>query len=360
VIDGGTTVSGRTHDVRALLWSAAPGRDDWTSGYRLACALVLPIAVGVAIQQPRTGLFVGVGAFVVGNAYLDRSYQHRLRLMAPTTLLVTLLTVLGMTAGTNRFGSVFLSAVVLLIGGLAAAFGREAALLGTLVSFGYVVGVGVAGLAVGQVVLPMLAGGAFAMLLAWLEARTVQRRTDELPEPWSTLVTRSRAHLDTAVIRRACALAIAGGLGLAVLPFAQDNGAWLLAGTLIVLKPGYRDTVRAGLLRAGGTVLGAAAAGAIAASGSGLWALLAIASVIATAAGAAHRRSFAAFVVLIAPISVLVSNALLPAADWSTAYLRTADLAIGAGLAILVASTLYPHRWLRSAAEHDEATARPR
>lgn len=351
---------GRITDVRAALWWAAPGRTEWISGYRLACALLIPIAVGVAVQAPRTGLLVGVGAFLVGNVKLDASYQQRLRLMVPATLCVAVVTMLGLAAGTSRPGAAVLGGLVLLFGGLAAALGRDAALLGMLVSFGYVVGVGAAGLGVAVVVGPVVLGGVFAMVLCWLEATTVHRRTDELPEPWSGLVTRHRVHFDTAVLRRAVALAIAGGIGLAVVPFTPGSGGvWLVFGALVVLKPGYRDTVRSAVLRAGGTVAGAAAAGAIAASLTGVWTLLAIALAVMVVAEAVIRRSYGLFVVLITPLSVLLGNVLMRG-DWSTAYLRTTDIAVGTAIAIVVAIVLYPGRWLRSAADHDEANARPR
>ncbi len=350
---------GPTRDIRALLWSAAPGRNDWTNGYRLACALLIPVAAGVAVGYPRLGLLVGVGAFIVGNAKPDASYRQRMWWMVPATFCVAVLTMLGMAAGTNRPAVVVIGALVLLLGGLAAALGRDAALLGMLVSFGYVIGVAAAGLNVLDVVLPVALGGVFAMVLTWLEAATVHHRTDELPEPWSNLVTRRRVHLDTAVVRRSAALAIAGGIALAVVPFTPNSGGvWLVTGALVVLKPGYQDTVRSAVLRAGGAVAGAVAAGAVAATVTGVWMLLAVALAGLIVTEAVSRRSLALFVVLIAPLSVLLSNVLVRG-DWSAAYLRTTDIAVGAGIAIIVAIVLYPHRWLQSAADHEEAAARP-
>jgi uncharacterized membrane protein YccC len=51
------------------------------------------------------------------------------------------------------------------------------------------------------------------------------------------------------------------------------------------------------------------------------------------------RRSFTVFVLLITPLSILLTNVLVPG-DWTVAYLRVADVAAGSALAIVVATIL--------------------
>lgn len=49
----------------------APGRPDPASGLRLALCFAAPIALGQALGETLSGLFVGIGAFMVSNADLD-------------------------------------------------------------------------------------------------------------------------------------------------------------------------------------------------------------------------------------------------------------------------------------------------
>jgi hypothetical protein len=63
----------------------------------------IPIAVGLAVNQEMTGLFVGIGAFIVANADLGDSFGQRGRLMIPTTLAVAALTGLGMATGLSQW-----------------------------------------------------------------------------------------------------------------------------------------------------------------------------------------------------------------------------------------------------------------
>ena len=69
----------------------------------MACAFLLPVAVGLAVNQEMTGLFIGIGAFIVANADLGESFGQRARLMIPTTLAVAALTGLGMATGLTQW-----------------------------------------------------------------------------------------------------------------------------------------------------------------------------------------------------------------------------------------------------------------
>lgn len=321
-----------------------PGPTDWIGGLRLACAFLLPVAVGVALDHKLTGLFVGVGAFMVANADLGESFVQRLRSMIPATIAIPATTALGMAIGSHRWVTVAVGAAVILIGGFVAAVGREAAVFGTFIAIAFVVGVGVAeapGLTEAQVALPMLGGGLLAVVLSGIQVLLVKHQPDEPPQPWSTVPERLGAGLEDAVLlRQTIGMALAGAIGLAVVPFThQTNGAWLVTGALMVFKPGYGETISVAVIRALATVFGAAVAGAIAAVTSQPWVLLALALVLTWCAEAIVRRSFAVFVLLITPLSILLTNVLVPG-DWTVAYLRVADVAAGSALAIVVATIL--------------------
>ena len=118
------------------------GPTDWLGGLRLACAFLLPVAVGVLVDQKMTGLFVGVRAFMVGNSDLGESYAQRLRLMVPATLAIAAMTALGMGDRYEKWLAVPIGALVILTGAVIAAVGREAALFGTFFSLALVVGRG--------------------------------------------------------------------------------------------------------------------------------------------------------------------------------------------------------------------------
>jgi hypothetical protein len=322
-----------------------PDLTDWIGGLRLACAFLLPVAVGLVADRALDGLFVGIGGFIVANADLGESYGQRLRLMAPATVAVAGMTAVGMAVGAASAVAVSLGAVILLLGGLAASLGREAAMLGTFLSFAYVIGIGLAAvpaLSIASVAVLMLIGGMYAMVLSAINVLLRGHNPDEERERWRGLLARARSQTDTTLVRHSAALALAGAIGLAVVPFThQSNGAWLVTGALIVLKPDYPDTIRTALLRAIGTVFGALIAGIIAAATSQRWALLAVAMVCTCVAEAVIRHSFGWFVVLITPLSILLTNVLEPG-DWQIAIVRVADVAAGSLLAVAVAALLRP------------------
>src|SRR5215469_9282402 len=221
---------------------------------RLAVAFLAPVAIGVGVHHALTGLLIGIGAFMVANADLGESYAQRLRLMVPAALAIAGMMAAGMATGRSEARTVAVGVAVFLLAGLAASLGREAALFSTFVAFAYVIGTGLAvspGLTIFGVVWPVLAGGALALVLSAVNAGLVQHPPDEPPEPWRSLRHRARQRLDRKLVRHALALAIAGGTALAIVPAThQSNGAWLVTGALIVLKPGYHDTVQTALVRA--------------------------------------------------------------------------------------------------------------
>ena len=126
-----------------------PSTDEWIGGLRFAGAFITPVALGEAVGHTLTGLFIGIGAFMVANADLGESYPQRLRLMVPTTLVVAAAASTGFVVGTTEWLVVAIGVAVFFVGGLSSDVGREASMLGTLVSFAYVVVVPLAGIRAG-------------------------------------------------------------------------------------------------------------------------------------------------------------------------------------------------------------------
>lgn len=341
-------------------FALSPGPNSWGVGLRLAAAFILPIAVGVVLDRTLTGLFVGIGAFMVANADLGESLRQRARLMVPSTVAIAGLVAAGMVLGANDWLAVPIGAGILVLAGLSPAVGREAALFGTFAAFAYIIGIGISGapgLDVAEVFWPLIAGGAYALLLSAIGVIASRPGPDEPDEDWRTLSARVRSRVDAGLVRHAAALAIAGSIALVVVPFTeQANGAWLVTGALIVLKPGYRETARLATTRVIGTVAGAVLAGVVAALTSNPIVLLAAALLLTWLAEAVIRRSFGLFVVLITPLSVLLTNVLVPG-DWQIAMLRVADVAAGSFIAMVVAALLLPRRSTVAGAESDRSGA---
>src|SRR5262249_41009958 len=127
-------------------------------------------------------------------------------------------------------------------------------------------------------------------------------------------------------------------------------------------KPGYPDTLRTALMRTAATMAGALFAGAIAAATSQPWVLLSVALVLTCSAEAVIRHSFGWFALLITPLSILLTNILVPG-DWQIAAVRAADVAAGSVIAVATATLLRPRKTASQAdhpATHRSAEERPR
>jgi hypothetical protein len=85
-----------------------PGRPDPLTGLRLAAAFVGPIAVGQALGETLSGLFVGIGAFMVANADLGGPSSQRARVQLAVSCCVPASIVAGMLCAStmrSRFRS---------------------------------------------------------------------------------------------------------------------------------------------------------------------------------------------------------------------------------------------------------------
>jgi hypothetical protein len=123
----------------------AAGKPDVLGGLRLACAFLAPIALGEALGKTLSGLFVGIGAFMVANADLGGPYATRARVQLAAGAGVVASIVLGMLCGDRYAIALPLATLVVMAGAMAGAIGPGAAIVGVLASFGLVIGIGIAG-----------------------------------------------------------------------------------------------------------------------------------------------------------------------------------------------------------------------
>jgi uncharacterized membrane protein YccC len=150
--------------------------------------------------------------------------------------------------------------------------------------------------------------------------------------------------LDSALCRHAIRLGVAVAVALLLVPLVdRSNGAWMVTGALIVMKPAFGGTLKTARQRALGTVVGAAIAGAVAALTSDPWVLLMLALLATWLAESIIRLSFTLFAVFITPLSILLANVLVPG-NWEIAWQRTLDVGVGvgAGIGILVSVLVLP------------------
>jgi uncharacterized membrane protein YccC len=174
--------------------------------------------------------------------------------------------------------------------------------------------------------------------------------------PWlERAATTLRIHLHPGTVRFGNSVRAALALGLAILiarVIQVDHGFWVVLGTLSVLRSSALSTGRTALLAVLGTGLGVVVAGAltVAIGGStvGLW--IALPMVVFFAGYAATSLSFvigqAAFTIFIVMLFGLFQPQGL-----QLGLVRVEDIALGAGVSLVVAALLWPRgasRELRS------------
>jgi uncharacterized membrane protein YccC len=148
--------------------------------------------------------------------------------------------------------------------------------------------------------------------------------------------------LSSSLFRHALRLRLAVVVALLLVPFVdRANGAWMVTGALIVMKPAFGGTVKTARQRAAGTVIGAALAGALAALTSDPWVLLTVAFLATWLAESLITLSFTLFAVCITPLSILLANVLVPG-NFEVAWQRTVDVAVGAAIGIVVSILVLP------------------
>jgi hypothetical protein len=145
----------------------APVKPSWGTGIRVAAAMFVPILAGEVTNDFATGLFIGIGAFIVAQGDGGGPYRHRAPAQCGTALAIALAAASGALLGAPlalAAASVF---VVLAVSGLAPALDGPLALPAFLGAIAFLVGVALSGqVAAARLLWTLAAGGAFGELLS--------------------------------------------------------------------------------------------------------------------------------------------------------------------------------------------------
>lgn len=280
-------------------------------------ATAAPIAVGLAVGHPHTGLFVGIGGL---NVALSMGKGRPLA-RAPWGLatLVMGAVVTGLATLVHPLGwlSVGLAFVVCGLGSLSRVLGREATLVGFVVSATFVITNGLestvadAGPRAGQ----YLAGGSVALVLMMIAGVAD-------PTPTVTAVDRPRGTILDAVMTRpglrrhvlVVGVAIAGTT-LLYRVFDVEFGYWVPLTALAVLQPDAHASRVKVVQRSSGTMLGAILVGAVLLLSSSDVLLTVGVAVASFGLFALRERNYHWFVTLITPTALLMISTVDPGGD---------------------------------------------
>jgi uncharacterized membrane protein YccC len=160
-------------------------------------------------------------------------------------------------------------------------------------------------------------------------------------DPWWRQV---RGQLDPRMpgFRHGVRLAVAGIVGLLVAHvFDRSHGAWLVSSAVLVLKPNFGGTLTTALQRGTATIAGALVAGGLVAATTNRAALTLLATGAIVVAMSIMARSYAWGILVITPLSILLTSLFGPA-GWSVVATRIADVAIGVAIAVVVGFVVLP------------------
>jgi uncharacterized membrane protein YccC len=172
-----------------------------------------------------------------------------------------------------------------------------------------------------------------------------ERRLDSRPQPPprpGLAALRAQLTLGSTVLRHALRLGAAAATGLLVAQALHpDHGVWAATAAVIVLKPDVGGTLRHGILRAAGTLLGAVVAGLIAAATDDRLVLTLVAFAVTVATVSVLRVDYGLFMIFITPLAILLVNVATPG-HWDVADARLADTLLGCAIALVVGHLLWP------------------
>jgi uncharacterized membrane protein YccC len=160
-------------------------------------------------------------------------------------------------------------------------------------------------------------------------------------EPWWRRVL---GQLDPRMpgFRHGVRLAVAGIVGLLVAHrFDRSHGAWLVSSAVLVLKPNFGGTLNTALQRGAATIAGALVAGGLVAATTNRAVLVLLATVAIVVAMSIMARSYAWGILVITPLSILLTSLFGPA-GWSVVATRIADVTIGVAIAVAVGFVVLP------------------
>jgi hypothetical protein len=322
---------------------------DWSQltlgmGLRLAPALALVLAAGLAAHEPAAGAVAAGGALIVGFGAFQQFTRSRAGPMLFALVGTGAATILGTLLG-NSDAALVLAAVgfgfwcgLLPAIGMGAFWVGQQTTLFLLIAGAYPGGLDHAATRAALV----LAGGAvqiaFYAAIAWVERGAPPRPSVRgVLADAGVAFARLRYHvrMQSPFFRFALRVALALGVAVAIERFiALPNGYWVALTTIVLLRPDFQDLMHRGLGRVGGTLLGAALATALTHAWSpGPAALASLVALFAFLAYSTLRLNFGVFATFVTAYVVFLL-VLAGVAEPQVAQARVEATLIGAAIAL--------------------------
>ena len=323
----------------------------WDRAVRGALSVAGPSFVGVVLGDPELGLIATLCALWSWINDLGGELDDRLINMATSGDAIIVGGILAFLAGDNYWAQLvvlFLCAVAIgWVHNTSRALENAARCMG----FSFVI-VATLHIASPRLILPALAGSAWAMLIVWADHQLRRQYSVET----GGSVRKGFAHFwgpHAADWRFGLRYAIAAALGLGLaIHFGATHAAWVTITTLAVMRPNDSESVQLVLQRAFGTLIGVGIALAIVSLSHNAWhlTLAAIALAFCISPGMIWQR-WSGFAAITAMALVLLDMALLSeGGDRPLLSERIYDTALGCGVALATTWLIFPSRWRRQPA----------
>ncbi|HEY3919826.1 MAG TPA: FUSC family protein [Stellaceae bacterium] len=318
----------------------------WDRAARGALSVAGPIVVGVALGNAELGLIATLCALWPWINDLGGELRDRLVNMATSGDAILVGGLLAWLAGDSfwaQLGVLFLCAVAI---GWVHNTSRGLENAARCAGFSFVI-VASLHIASPRLIVPAIAGSAWAMLIVWLDDRLRRQYAVETGGSVRAGTTRLLgAHAADWRFGLRYALAAALGLGIAE-HFGASHAAWVTITTLAVMRPNDSESVQLVLQRAFGTLIGVGIALGIVSLSHDAWHLTAVAILLAflISPGMIWQR-WSGFAAITAMALVLLDMALLSqGGDRPLLSERIYDTALGCALALVSTWAIFPSRW---------------
>ncbi|CAN5421467.1 hypothetical protein BH09SUM1_BH09SUM1_12940 [soil metagenome] len=308
-------------------------------------AIGIVLAVGLATGNPAAGAIAAGGALSVGFGSFQSLGRDRVAPMLLATAGVTVATLIGCFTGHNAAAFVLFSALAAYTCGLFACLSQGIWWISLQCAvYAFIASSHPAGVEqVMERVACVFVGAALQalLLIGFFKVEDLCNRTSA-PEPYRLVIAKGvqtlrrnispRTATGREAIRLALAVAIAAAAGR-VLPF--QSGYWLPMTTLIVLRPDVELTMRYGLGRMAGTLIGAGLTTAITvALRPGPEELAVLVLLFAWLCYLLKKANYGLYAVCITSYVVFLS-AMVGLPEYSVAYSRVVYTLMGGALALI-------------------------
>jgi len=321
----------------------------WDRAFHGALSVAVPTIVGVAFNNPEAGLIATLCALWSWMNDLGGELDDRLINMATSGDAIIIGGILAFIAGHNylgQLGVLFLCAVVIgWVHNTSRALENAARCMG----FSFVIAVSL-DLVSWKLLVPVIAGAAWAMLIVWADHQIRRQYAVETGASVRAGLHHIRGE-HAADWRFGLRYAVAAALGLSLaIHFGAAHAAWVTITTLAVMRPNDSESVQLVLQRGFGTLVGVGVALAIVSISHNAWHLTGAAIILAflISPGLIWQR-WSGFAAITAMALVLLDMALLTGGgDRPLLSERIYDTGLGCIVALATTWIIFPNRWRRT------------